>query len=228
MLYAAPKIIKDKDRVIEFSIAKPKSAPKPIPKPLPPPPQRNPEKKPTTKTKPPEQKLPAPNQSSPKTVPEPPEKPKPVFGVNMASIVAANGGDSLSFAVPVGNTLMKEPEKKPPPLDEVKPLAYNAPKREFAPVPAHKLSQPPQVEHIVKLPYPDGELKRGIQGTVILQVAIDEEGMVKWAKVLSGVSPKLDELAKEALFKSRFKPALKDGIPVATVITFKYNWEIVE
>jgi len=80
------------------------------------------------------------------------------------------------------------------------------------------------------LRYPEIGRKAGIEGAVILQVEIDENGVVGSMKVLQkpgGGSAGFDEAAMTAIRNVKWKPALLDGKPVAVKIAvpviFKLN-----
>ena len=83
-------------------------------------------------------------------------------------------------------------------------------------------SDPPEArpdvapEPITKVPpeYPRAAADRNISGVVRLRVLVCEHGRVVEARAVHSV-PELDQAAAEALRKWRFKPALRDGQPVA-------------
>ena len=230
LLYIAPSIMDQKDKIIEFSLSKPKPEPKPIPKQLTPPkPKPKPKQAPKPQA-PEEPTAPPPNQPPPNAdTPPPEEKPKPIFGLSMSSVIQGAAGNSGGFSVAVGNTLMKAPDKKLTALDKIQPLAYSKPKKkEFKPVAAYKLSRQAEVVKIVKLPFPEEVMKLNIEGAVIVRISIDETGRVVKAKVVKGVHPELDRLSVKALLQSEVKPAIKDGKAVATIINFRYNWELTD
>lgn len=62
--------------------------------------------------------------------------------------------------------------------------------------------------------YPKEAEKRGIQGMVMTQVRIDEEGNVVSAEVINTPDSLLIEPALAALWKTRFTPARQDGKPI--------------
>ncbi|WPB78632.1 energy transducer TonB [Archangium violaceum] len=183
---------------------KPKVVPKPPPvkvaqaeKPPPPPP--------------PDAAPPPPNDAPP---PEPPSKPVPlVVGISMSSTTSAGG-----FAAPVGNTAYGKTGNTATDPKEVK--AYAAPKY----VPVYQVDTEPSVASEVKIPYPDEARRAGIEGTVTLSITIDSEGRVVKASIVKGLGYGLDEAARTALMRFRFKPAIKNGEPVSTEMKYSYTF----
>ncbi|HYO90646.1 MAG TPA: energy transducer TonB [Pyrinomonadaceae bacterium] len=69
--------------------------------------------------------------------------------------------------------------------------------------------------------YPDDIL--GATGTVTVQVLVDEEGKVIWAKALLG-HPSLQEAARQAALKARFEPLKLQGQPAKVTGVLTYNF----
>ncbi len=71
------------------------------------------------------------------------------------------------------------------------------------------------------LKYPSDALEKGIQGRVVVQAVVNEDGSVTQPKILKSISPSLD---KEALrivsIMPKWKPGTQDGIPVKVRYTF--------
>lgn len=72
--------------------------------------------------------------------------------------------------------------------------------------------------------YPEKCKKEGIEGTVVLEIKIDEEGNVIDAKILKSVHPNIDKAAMEAIKKWKYKPVLKDGKPAPVVFAVTINF----
>lgn len=74
-----------------------------------------------------------------------------------------------------------------------------------------------------KPPYPPLARQMGIQGTVNVQVLIDETGKVVSAKAVAG-NPALVSAAQKAAFGARFSPTLLNQLPmkVSGVITYNF------
>ncbi|MGD8718933.1 MAG: energy transducer TonB [Candidatus Zixiibacteriota bacterium] len=76
-------------------------------------------------------------------------------------------------------------------------------------------SEAPVIVHEQRPVYPDIARDSGVEGDVIMLVYIDESGNVRNAVVQSSPGlPALDEAAKKAAMKCKFKPAKQQGVPV--------------
>lgn len=71
----------------------------------------------------------------------------------------------------------------------------------------------PEAIHRVPPEYPASASAKGLVGTVMVQVLLGKDGLVKDVRVVRSI-PELDALAIEAVKKWRFKPALAKGKPV--------------
>ena len=206
--------------LVMFEVQKPPPPPPPEPpreepKPKPPPPKAKPppvkiavaEKPPPP---PPEQAPPPPNEPPP----EQPPKPVPlVVGISMSSTTAAGG-----FAAPVGNTTYGKVADTATHPSEVK--AYTAPRY----VPVYQVDTEPTVAQEVKIPYPDEARRSGVEGTVTLSITVNAEGRVVKATIVKGLGYGLDEAARTALMRFRFKPAMKNGETVSTEMKYTYTF----
>jgi protein TonB len=154
--------------------------------------------------------VPPPNDVPP---PTPAAQPPPVVvGLTLQSTTTAG-----AFAAPVGNTLAaKTPEKATAPAAVVAPVA----------APLYDVDSPPTVIGEVKIPYPEEARARGVEGTVVLRVLVDETGTVRSVKHVSGPCGGLDEAAAKAVARFRFRPAMRRGQPVATEIRYTYTFEL--
>ncbi|GMU06893.1 energy transducer TonB [Corallococcus caeni] len=185
----------------------PKPPPPPKVKPVKPPPIKVAE---APKPPPPTEAPPPPND----TPPPPSAKPPPlVVGMTMSSTTSAG-----SFAAPVGNTAYGKANGTAKAPQDVK--GYSAPKY----VPVYQVDSEPSVASEVKIPYPDEARRAGIEGTVTLSITIDAEGKVTNVKVISGPGYGLNEAARDAIRRFRFKPAIKGGEAVATEMKYSYTF----
>ncbi len=149
---------------------------------------------------------------------EPP--PPPVFGLSLASTTDQPSG----FQVRVGNTTMTEPGARVDPKD-VKPLTGNGTGR--APVSMAQVSKQPEV--VGECPpfdasrlYTKAALDAEIEGKVILDVTLGEDGLIRGVNVAKGLGHGLDEAASAMIRDHcRFKPAELGSEKVAT--KFRYT-----
>ena len=84
--------------------------------------------------------------------------------------------------------------------------------------------QPPQALRLTRPLYPRQAFEKHIEGTVLVEILIGIDGHVAQARVLRSV-PELDSAALECVRSWQFKPALRQGKPVATIaqapVTFR-------
>ncbi len=68
----------------------------------------------------------------------------------------------------------------------------------------------------------DLALRNRLRGTIYVEVSIDETGSVTDAKVVKALNPDygMNDAVRRAALKLRYTPALKDGVPVKTTLTF--------
>ena len=127
--------------------------------------------------------------------PKPKTTVRPVFGLSRQSITSPNG-----IEVKAGNTVAKTPDDlKLRPEDEG---AVPEPVDEFL------VSQMPVLANEYRIPYPPEAKKKGVQGSVVMDIIVDEKGVVRDAKLVSGPGEGLNEAALEAVKKFKFSPAL--------------------
>ncbi len=79
-----------------------------------------------------------------------------------------------------------------------------------------------------KLVYPAKALEDGIEGTVEIQVEVDEFGEVQKAEVIKGIRPDCDESARIAVYYTKFKPGLQRGKPVKVQFIVPVEFKIFE
>lgn len=70
--------------------------------------------------------------------------------------------------------------------------------------------------------YPPAAIQARLQGTVILECQIGEDGRVARVKVLRGV-PLLDEAATEAVRQWEYELTLLNGVPVPVIMTVNFK-----
>jgi TonB family protein len=75
--------------------------------------------------------------------------------------------------------------------------------------------------------YSEAARKARYHGTVLLRVVIDVEGKIVNTQVVRGIGMGLDEKAIEAVRKWKFKPAYKDGKPVAVQVSMMLDFRFL-
>jgi protein TonB len=153
----------------------------------------------------------APVAAPPQIVPE-----APAADVDEAELAGGEGG--VPGGVPggvVGGFAAEIPPPPPPP----RPVPRG-------PIRIGGQIQQPTLVHRVDPVYPAIAISAGIEGTVILEAIVDEEGRVENLKVLrsNGV---LDRPALEAVRQWRYSPVLLDGRPekfiLTVVVSFRFT-----
>jgi TonB family protein len=64
-----------------------------------------------------------------------------------------------------------------------------------------------------------------MEGSVNIQILVDEQGKVVSAQVMSG-SPMLSPAAREAAMRARFTPTTLNGVPVKIQGVITYNFRL--
>ena len=76
------------------------------------------------------------------------------------------------------------------------------------------------------LSYPKIAQEVGIQGRVILEFLVNEQGMISQIKVVRGIGGGCDEAAITAVKKVKFKPGLQRGRPVPVRFTLPITFKL--
>jgi TonB family protein len=79
-----------------------------------------------------------------------------------------------------------------------------------------------------KLIYPEQAKENGIEGTVEVQITVDEFGEVTNAEVVKGIGYGCDETARIAVYYTKFKPGLQKGRPVKVQMTVPIEFKIFD
>ena len=68
------------------------------------------------------------------------------------------------------------------------------------------------------------DLPPGVQGDVIVEVTIDEQGNVVETKLIHGIGYGIEDRVLATLRQWHFRPASKDGVTIASqhIVTFHY------
>ena len=91
---------------------------------------------------------------------------------------------------------------------------------------ADEKTEPPVPVRTVAPDVPRNFARGGTAGLVTVGFIVDEKGNVQDPKVVKSSHPELEEFALIALKKWRFKPAKKDGVPVALHVVIPIKFEV--
>jgi TonB family protein len=84
----------------------------------------------------------------------------------------------------------------------------------------------PRVTYAPDPEYSEKARKAGYRGTCVLWLVVDAKGLPRDIRVTRAVGMGLDEKAIEAVRTWRFKPAMKNGVPVAVQINVEVNFRL--
>jgi len=79
-----------------------------------------------------------------------------------------------------------------------------------------------------KLIYPEKAKEDGIEGIVEIEIIVDEFGEVQEADIIKGIRPDCDELARIAVYYTKFKPGLQRGKPVKVQFIVPVEFKIFD
>ena len=153
--------------------------------------------------------------AAPNTIP--PAPPNAVVGNDVADPVQPPGGTSSCVTCTGKGTdpVVRVPETTPPSVSiPVKPP------------PTLKVSLGVLVAKVISLPkpaYPSMAKAIGAEGSVAVQILVDEQGSVISAQAVSG-HPTLVAAAKQAALQARFTPTVLNGQPVKIQGVITYNF----
>ena len=86
----------------------------------------------------------------------------------------------------------------------------------------------PVLSTFVKADYPADLVKKGVEGTVTLDLVVSDSGKVDSVAVVKGVEARLDSAAAHAARAFRFSPAIAGGKPTAVLMEYAYHFTIAE
>jgi TonB family protein len=80
---------------------------------------------------------------------------------------------------------------------------------------------------MVEPKYPIYELENGIEGSVTVELFVNENGAVEMASVVSSIGPEsFEESSLEAVRQFLFQPPIRDGQPTSMWIKFLIKFRI--
>lgn len=90
------------------------------------------------------------------------------------------------------------------------------------------LEKMPVLTQFVEAQYPPEAYGKGLEGTVVMELLVNDSGIVESVTVAQGLDPQLDSSAVIAARQFRFDPARADGGPVAVLIQYEYRFSLQE
>jgi protein TonB len=93
------------------------------------------------------------------------------------------------------------------------------------PVPLREVDLAPRLLRQVRPIYPHDAFVKKVEGTVVIEIVIDEHGRVARTRIVRSVPP-LDAAAIDAVLQWTFVPAQKRGRPVATIAVAPVSFRI--
>lgn len=145
-----------------------------------------------------------------------PVETREVFGASRDSYTDTSTG-SEAIDAKKGNTLTKEVDRLE--LKETDSTQLPTPTEEYL------VSEMPVVISEVRPTYPKEAKDQQLEGSVALDVLIDDQGLVRQVKVIEGAEI-FKAGALEAMRKFKFKPAKVDGKSVAVRIRYVLNFRL--
>jgi len=76
--------------------------------------------------------------------------------------------------------------------------------------------------------YPEAASKAGIDGTVLISLVVGEDGVPRDLKIVRSPDSRFDQNALDAVRKWRFRPAQKDGQPVAVYSNIEVGFHLAK
>ena len=90
-----------------------------------------------------------------------------------------------------------------------------------------KVDAPPSPKRAIRPDYPRGARQRGEQGSVVVEIRVDEKGHVDEVKVVTSSGfPELDEAAVKAAKAAKFSPARSGKSPVTSTARLKLQFKL--
>ncbi|HBS06347.1 MAG TPA: energy transducer TonB [Leptospiraceae bacterium] len=79
----------------------------------------------------------------------------------------------------------------------------------------------------VKPPYTPEARSAGIEGMLVLELVVGEDGRVLRVRVLKGLGHGLDQSAVQTYYSKRFTPAYKEGKPITVKINVPIRFQLI-
>ena len=85
----------------------------------------------------------------------------------------------------------------------------------------------PRITHHEYARYTSEARSRGVQGTILISAVFTAEGKVSDIHVIRGLPFGLNDEAIRAASAIRFKPAMKDGVPVSVRMSMEFSFNLL-
>lgn len=85
--------------------------------------------------------------------------------------------------------------------------------------------KPPRPISTPQPSYPKQAREGRRAGPIVVRMVVGSDGRTHDVKVQRGISPALDQAAVEAVEKWQFKPATKEGKPVAVLVDTEFDFQ---
>ena len=85
---------------------------------------------------------------------------------------------------------------------------------------------PPRPVYTPDPEYTSSARRDKIEGTVIINLKLDADGIPREMKIARSLRPDLDQKALEAVAKWRFSPAKKDGKPIPVFLSVEVGFKL--
>ncbi|MES2803145.1 MAG: TonB family protein [Bdellovibrionota bacterium] len=138
-----------------------------------------------------------------------------VFGVSRKAIMAEDSSKTTA-EIKQGNTVAKENDQ----------LSLEKDDPDSIPIPADDYLVTKQVTLLrdVRIPYPAEAKKNNVEGAVVMDLIIDQDGKVRSVELVAGPGVGLNEAAVQAVRSFLFSPAMVRDQKVAVKIRYTYRF----
>jgi periplasmic protein TonB len=86
--------------------------------------------------------------------------------------------------------------------------------------------EPPRLLREVKADYSEDARRRGLEGEVVMEIVVTQNGSVGNVRILKKLGAGLDELATQAVRQWRFAPATRKGSPVDVLVEVAVEFKL--
>jgi TonB family protein len=217
---ALPPRVDDKRVTVvttQFVVPEKKKPPPPKPKPL----EIEKDKQPVDLTKAPILNQKQDFTAQPQNVPtQSKQTARPVYGLRRVFSTGLGAGGAVSDAVigKLGNTLDKDVDTVTATPSDIK----------GALVSITSVSTAPRLKKDVKPEYTKEMVAAKVEGVVRAELLVDIDGKVKEIKILNDLGYGTRDRAREAFLQWEFVPAMRDGKPVATWISYSIRFVFLQ